>query len=105
MKVASTNGPLVVVEDDAGTARRLDPLARSLRELVRVNGELLGELALTEDLHRHVLTRGQTLGAQRLRGDLGAGVEARLEDAQVNRLRVRAELLERHRLLHERPAQ
>ena len=37
--------------------------------------------------------------------DLGAGVEARLEVGEVDRLRVRPELLERHRLLHVRAAQ
>ena len=42
---------------------------------------------------------------QRVRGDLGALVEARLEVAQVDRLGVRPERLERHRLLHVRAAQ
>ena len=47
----------------------------------------------------------EVLGAQRLERDLGAGVEARVEVAQVHGLRVRAERLERHRLLHVRAAQ
>ena len=45
------------------------------------------------------------LRLQRLERDLGAGLEARLEVEQVDRLRVRAERLERHRLLHVRAAQ
>ena len=43
--------------------------------------------------------------SQRVRGDLGAGVEARLEVAKVHGLGVRPERLERHRLLHVRAAQ
>src|SRR6266403_4278071 len=43
--------------------------------------------------------------AQRVQGHLGAGVEARLEVTDVDRLRVRAERLERHRLLLVRAAQ
>ena len=45
------------------------------------------------------------LATQRLERHLGARVEARLEVLQVDRLRVRAERLERHRLLHVRAAQ
>src|SRR2546423_1017245 len=42
---------------------------------------------------------------QRVRRDAVAVAEARLEVAQVHRLGVGAEVLERHRLLHVRPAQ
>src|SRR5439155_10410222 len=52
-----------------------------------------------------VLALAQALGLERLERDVGAGVEARFEVAQVDRLRVRAEGLERHRLLHVRAAQ
>src|SRR4051812_9599382 len=90
----------------AGGAGALDLLARGLREAVRVDGELLRELALAEDLHRDALARGETGGTQRVGRDLGAVVEARVEVAQVHRLRVGAAvLLERHRLLHVRTAQ
>src|SRR4051812_2740031 len=73
---------------------------------MRVHGQLLRDVALAEHLHRHALTGGQALLPKGIRSDLGAVVEARIEVAQVDRLRVRAAvLLERHRLLHVRAAQ
>ena len=47
----------------------------------------------------------EALRVQRLERDRGARLEPRLEVEQVDRLRVRAERLERHRLLHVRAAQ
>ena len=60
---------------------------------------------LREHLHRHVLARRQTLRLQCLERHRSAGLEARLEVGEVDRLGVGAERLERHRLLHVRPAQ
>src|SRR5687767_15085637 len=89
----------------AGPARGLDLLAGGLRETVRVHGQTLGQLAVAEHLHGDCAAAGQAGLPQRIRGDLGAAVEARLEVGQVHGLRARAELLERHRLLHRRAAQ
>src|SRR3954452_18029378 len=94
-----------IVDDDRGTAGGLDGLASGAAERVRVHGELLGERALGEDLDRDVLAAAQALGLQRVERDLVAGLEAPLEVLEVDRLRVRAEGLERHRLLHVRAAQ
>src|SRR3954467_1119617 len=98
-------GPSLAVEDGADAACTLDLLARGLRERVRVHGQLLGELALAQDLHRDALARGQAPLLERVRSDLGAVVEARLEVTEIHRLGVRAEVLEGHRLLHVRTAQ
>src|SRR5215213_7768202 len=100
--VRSTGLPL---DQLAGPARGLDLLAGGLRETVRVHGEPLAELAVAEHLDRDGAARGQAGSAQRVGRDLGARVEARLEVGQVHGLRARAELLERHRLLHRRAAQ
>src|SRR5215212_10833097 len=100
--VRSTGLPL---DQLAGPARGLDLLAGGLRETVRVHGEPLAELAVAEHLDRDGAARGQAGSAQRVGRDLGARVEARLEVGQVHGLRTRAELLERHRLLHRRAAQ
>src|SRR5437763_9024595 len=93
------------LHDRAGAAGRLDLLAGRLRERVRAHGELLAQLALAEDLDRDAAAGGQPAGAQARRGHLVPRLEARVQVAQVDRLRVRSELLERHRLLHVRPTQ
>src|SRR5918997_901440 len=95
----------LLLDQLAGPARGLDLLAGRLREAVGVHCERLAQVALAEHLDGHVAARGQVGLAQRVRGDLGAVVEARVEVAQVDRLGLRAELLERHRLLHRRAAQ
>src|SRR3954467_8901309 len=94
-----------LLDDDHAAARGLDGLAGRAAELVRVDGELLGQRALGEDLDRDVLAGAQALGLQRLERDLVAGLEAPLEVLEVDRLRVRAERLEGHRLLHVRAAE
>src|SRR5208282_5975431 len=53
----------------------------------------------------HLLAAGETDRAHRLERHLGARLEAVLERADVDRLGVRTEGLERHRLLHVRAAQ
>src|SRR4051812_8215625 len=68
---------------------------------MRMNVELRLDLAPGEDLDR-VRPLGQALLLERRRGHFGAGVETLLEVAQVDRLRLGAEVLERHRLLHVR---
>src|SRR3954471_16851512 len=95
----------LLLQQLAGSARGFDLLAGCLREPVRVHGEALAELAAAEHLDGHGAASGQAGLAQRLGGDLGAGVEARLEVGQVHGLSAGAELLERHRLLHRRAAQ
>src|SRR3954464_16052147 len=70
-----------------------------------MHGERLGDLALGEDLHGDVAAGAEGLGLERLERHVGALVEARLEILEVDRLRVRAERLERHRLLPVRAAQ
>src|SRR5688572_22636244 len=79
--------------------------ARAGREAVGGHVELLRDLALAEDLHRHAGPSREAVGLQRVRRDRVAVAVARLEVAQVHRLRLRAERLERHRLLHVRAAQ
>src|SRR5207244_10616887 len=75
-------------------------------EAVRVHGQLLRQLALAEHLHGNALARGEARTLEGVRRDLGSVVEAGVEVAQVHRLGLgAAELLERHRLLHVRPAQ
>src|SRR5918999_5379657 len=95
----------LLLDQLAGPARGLDLLAGRLREAVGVHGERLAQVALAEHLDGHVAARGEPGLAQRVRGDLGARVEARLEVPQVHRLGAGTELLERHRLLHGRAAQ
>src|SRR3954471_14160785 len=70
-----------------------------------VHRQLLADVALSQDLHGHALAGGEALAGKRLGSHLGAVVEALLEIAQVDRLALRAELLEGHRLLHVRAAQ
>src|SRR5918998_6881284 len=89
----------------ARAARGLDLLARGAREAVGAHGQPLRELAAGEHLDRHALARGEAGGGQALRRNLGAVVEASVEVADVDGLSLRAEGLERHRLLHVRPAQ
>src|ERR1700742_1911921 len=89
----------------AGTAGGLDLLAGGLGERVRVDGQCLRDLALAESLHGDAAAAREPMLAQRVRRHLGVGVEALLEVAHVHRLGVRAELLERHRLLHVRAAE
>src|SRR5918999_1334903 len=89
----------------AGPARAFDLLAGGLREAVSVDGERLAQVALAEHLDGHVAAGGEAGLAQRARSDLGAVVEAGVQIPQVHRLGAGAELLERHRLLHRRPAQ
>src|SRR3954462_1680333 len=93
------------LDDDRGAARGLDRLARRAAEGVGVDGELLGQRALREHLDRDVLARPEPLGFERVERDLVARLEAPLEILEVDRLRVRAERLEGHRLLHVRAAQ
>src|SRR5438046_2886549 len=84
----------------ARTAHALDPLARSLAECVRVDGQGLAQLALGEDLDRDILASGEPFLAHRLERHSLTGFKARLEVEQVHRLGVRAERLKRHGLLH-----
>src|SRR5436190_4001019 len=71
-----------------------------------MHGQLLGDVALAEHLDRNALPAREVLLAERVRGDLGAVVETRVEITEVDRLGVRAPVcLERHRLLHVRAAQ
>src|SRR3954465_7196623 len=93
------------LDDDRGAARGLDRLARRAAEGVGVDGELLGQRALREHLDRDVLARAEALALERVERDLVARLEAPLEILEVDRLRVRAERLEGHRLLHVRAAQ
>src|SRR5215208_87887 len=88
-----------LLDDDAGAAGALDRLAGGGRELVRLDRQRLGDLALGEDLHGDVAARAEALLLERVQRHVGALVEARLEVLQVDRLRVRAERLEGHRLL------
>src|SRR5687768_16837803 len=97
--------PPLGLDDLAAAAGRLDPLASGLREAVRVDRELLRQLAAAEHLDGHVAAGAETGGAQRLEVDGRAVLEPALEIEQVDRLRVRAERLERHRHLLVRAAQ
>src|SRR5262249_4675010 len=94
-----------LLSDDARAAGGLDRGLGGARERVGVDGQRLRELALGEDLDRDVLARSETLVDERLNRHLRAAVEARVEVLEVDRLRVRTERLERHRLLHVRAAQ
>ena len=84
-------------------ARGLDLLDRALRERVRGDEELHGEVAVAEDLHVAVQVADQALLLQQLGRDLGAGVEAG-EVADVHRPDRRAEGADRHRVLRGRAA-
>src|ERR671910_2297916 len=95
----------LLLDQLTGAARGLDLLAGRLREGVGVHGERLRDLTLAEDLDRDLAARGEVLLAQGIGGHLRPLVEACLEVPQVHRLGLRAELLERHRLLHVRAAQ
>src|SRR4051794_38270369 len=88
--VRSTGLPL---DQLTGPARGFDLLASGLRETVRVHGEPLGQLTVAEHLDRHRTAGGQAGLPERVRGDLGAAVEAGLEVGQVHGLGARAELL------------
>src|SRR4029450_5667922 len=101
-KVLSTR---LLLDQLAGAARGLDLLASRLREGVGVHGERLREVALAEDLDRHLSARGEVLLAQGVGGHLGSRVEASLQVPEVDRLGLGPELLERHRLLHVRATQ
>src|SRR4029453_13499732 len=95
----------LLLDQLTGAARGFDLLASRLREGVGVHGERLRQVALAEDLDRHLAARGQFLPAQGVGSDLGSLDEASLEVPEVDRLGLGAELLERHRLLHVRAAQ
>ena len=89
----------------AGSPGGLDALARGRAEGVGVDGQRLGDLALGEHLDRDVLARARPFAFSASSVTSAPRVEARLEVEQVDRLRVRPERLERHRLLHVRAAQ
>src|SRR5437764_4113720 len=105
MMVEITAPPLTLLDELCGPARGFDGRLGALGELVRVDGQLLGELAPAQDLDRHVALRGQPGGLERVQVDRGAVLEAPLQVADVDRLRVGAERLERHRHLLVRAAQ
>src|ERR671918_1744737 len=105
LRIVDSIGRPRLLDDRAGPAGSLDGLAGGGAEGVRVHGERLGDLALGEDLDRDALARAEAVLAQGVERHLGAGVEARLEVLDVDRLRVRAERLEGHRHLLRRPAQ
>src|SRR3954452_9114022 len=88
----------LVGEDLYGTAGLLDLFSRRAAEGVSADGQLLVQVTACEHLHRMAPLREAGL-AQCLRRHLGTGVEARVQVSHVDRLRVRAELLERHRHL------
>src|SRR5258707_13918084 len=88
------------LDDGAGAAGGLDALARTGAEGVGVNGQRLRDLALGQHLDRDLLARRQAVGLHQLQGHLGAGCEALLQGGDVDRLGVRAEHLDGHRLLH-----
>jgi hypothetical protein len=69
-----------------------------------MDGERLPELSLSEDLHWYAATGRETGRPEGVGCYLGAFVEALVEVTQVDGLRVGAELLERHGLLHVRTA-
>src|SRR5580704_15767999 len=87
----------------AGAAGGLDTRTGARAEGVRFYCQRLAELTLGEDLDRDVFARTQAGRLHQLDRDLSAGVEALLQCGDVDGLGVRAEGLERHRLLHVRP--
>jgi hypothetical protein len=72
---------------------------------MRVDGQRLAQIALRQDLHRDVLPRAEADRLHRLDRDHRVGFEAGVEVADVDRLGVRPERLERHRHLLRRPAE
>src|SRR3954453_15123318 len=94
-----------LVDQLAGAAGRLDPLASGLREAGGAARELLGELAVAEHLDRDPPAGGEAGGLHRGGIDRRAVVEARIQVVEVDGLGVRPERLERHRHLLVRPAQ
>src|SRR5712692_8707448 len=84
-------------------ARLLDLLAGGLGEGVRRDRELLPQLSVAEALQVEAGVADQARRDERLRGDLGTGVEA-LEVADVDRIRERAMGPRRHRVLRVRAA-
>src|SRR3954452_3549479 len=96
---------LGLLDQLGGPARGFDGRLGALGELVRVHGQLLGQLAAAEDLHRDVALAAQSGGLQRGQVDRRAVLEAPLRVADVDRLRVGAERLEGHGHLLVRPAQ
>src|SRR5262245_35483733 len=72
-------------DDLESTARALDLLARGGRGAVRLDHELLGQLALAENLDVLGELANQTLGAQRVEIDRRAGVEFLVEGGDVDR--------------------
>src|SRR5689334_22914301 len=88
----------------AGTAGRFYLGLGGGAEAMCPHGQFLADLAASEDLDG-VRALCQALFLQRLRRHLGIGVEALLEIAEIDRLRFRPEVLERHRLLFVRAAQ
>src|SRR5207302_6247446 len=95
----------LVLDDPAAAARRLDALARRGAERVGMDGERLAELPAAEHLDGDLLARPQSAGSHELERHLGTGRETALERTEIHRLRAGPEGLERHRLLHVRPAQ
>src|SRR5450759_4897462 len=102
--VARPEGSLAV-DDLAAAAGRLDALACTGAEGMRMDRQGLAEVPLGEHLHGHILAGGEAVGLHQLDRDLGARVEAALERCDVHRLGVRAKGLEGHRLLHVGAAQ
>src|SRR6201999_3711574 len=86
-----------------GSAGGLDLFLGRLAEGVCTDRQFGRDLAAGEDLYRVGAGR-EALGLQRLRGHLVARLEALLEVGEVDRLGLRAEVLEGHRLLHVRAA-
>src|SRR5262249_50983768 len=64
-----------LLDDDAGAAGALDGLAGGRRELVGMHRERLRDLALGEDLDRHVAALAQAPLLERVERDVGALVE------------------------------
>src|SRR5262249_27060347 len=83
----------------------LDLLLRGSREAVRGDGELLREVPGREDLDVGLRVLDQALLDERLERYVGAGLEARLEVAQVHCLRERAMRAHRHGVLRVGAAQ
>src|SRR5205807_447593 len=70
---------LLAVDQLAGPAGSLDPLARGGAEAVGVDREWLRQLAAAEDLDGDVLARAETRGLEGLERDRRTRVEAGLE--------------------------
>jgi hypothetical protein len=89
---------LRLLEERQRAAGSFDLLARGRRGAVHGDRQLLRQVADAEKLDVLAERPDQPLRLQRLRRDLLAGVEARLEVADVDRLRDRAERTDRHRV-------